>query len=77
MIYANFLVFGLSTRSFAPPNLLSASFLVLPLFSKFHFVFFSFLFLLKLYLFIHGDTGRDIGRGRSRLPTEQGAQCRT
>lgn len=41
MIYANLLIFGLSTLHFALLNLLSASFLVLPTFSKFHTAFFS------------------------------------
>ena len=35
------------------------------------FMFVCFLFILKMYLFIHErhiERGRDIGRGRSRLP---------
>lgn len=36
MIYANLLIFGLRTLYFTLLNLLSASFLVLPIFSKFH-----------------------------------------
>lgn len=44
MIYANFLVFGLSTLSFALPNLMSASLLVLPSFRKFHRHFFPAVF---------------------------------
>lgn len=40
MIYANLLIFGLSTIYFVLLNLLSASFLVLPVSSKFHTAFF-------------------------------------
>lgn len=40
MIYANLLIFGLRTLYFTLLNLLSASFLVLPIFSKFHVAFF-------------------------------------
>ena len=41
MIYANVLIFGLSSGYCALLNLLSASFVVLPIFSKFHIAVFS------------------------------------
>lgn len=50
MIYANLPIFGLSTLYFTLLNLLSASFLVLPIFSKFYTAFFPIVFFLLLQI---------------------------